>query len=168
MDGRIFQLNRSDGGVPKLAVREAWLTPTGLEGDRQRDLRFHGGPERPHAPQKDPRALLPPPRLHAHLAQATSRLLARLRARPPDGQARRRPDGQTTERATHLSFNGIKCGGQIERAATQPPFFFTHPARLERATCGFEGRRSIQLSYGCTLTPRMIARARPRRLMCGG
>lgn len=45
-DGRIFQLNRSDGGVPKLAVREAWLAPTGLEGDRQRDLRFHGGPER--------------------------------------------------------------------------------------------------------------------------
>ena len=46
MNGRIFQLNCSDGGVPKLAVREAFLTPTGLEGDRQRDLRFHGGPER--------------------------------------------------------------------------------------------------------------------------
>ncbi|HEX3557735.1 MAG TPA: MOSC domain-containing protein [Pyrinomonadaceae bacterium] len=46
MDGRIFQLNCSDGGVPKLAVREAFLTPNGLEGDRQRDLRFHGGPER--------------------------------------------------------------------------------------------------------------------------
>lgn len=46
MDGRIFQLNRSDGGVPKLAVREAFLTNVGLEGDRQRDLRYHGGPER--------------------------------------------------------------------------------------------------------------------------
>ena len=46
MDGRIFQLNCSSGGVPKLAVREAFLTPTGLEGDRQRDLRIHGGPER--------------------------------------------------------------------------------------------------------------------------
>ena len=46
MDGRIFQLNRSDGGVPKLAVREAFLTTEGLEGDRQRDLRYHGGPER--------------------------------------------------------------------------------------------------------------------------
>jgi MOSC domain-containing protein YiiM len=46
MDGRIFQLNRSGGGVPKLAVREALLTPAGLEGDRQRDTRFHGGPER--------------------------------------------------------------------------------------------------------------------------
>jgi MOSC domain-containing protein YiiM len=46
MEGRIFQLNRSDGGVPKLAVREALLTTEGLEGDRQRDLRYHGGPER--------------------------------------------------------------------------------------------------------------------------
>jgi MOSC domain-containing protein YiiM len=46
MEGRIFQLNVSKGGVPKLAVREALLTPGGLEGDRQRDLRFHGGPDR--------------------------------------------------------------------------------------------------------------------------
>ena len=46
MNGRIFQLNTSNGGVPKLAVREAYLTPTGLEGDRQRDRRYHGGPER--------------------------------------------------------------------------------------------------------------------------
>ena len=46
MEGRIFQLNVSDGGVPKLAVREAELTAGGLEGDRQRDLRYHGGPKR--------------------------------------------------------------------------------------------------------------------------
>lgn len=46
MNGRIFQLNCSDGGVPKRAVREAFLTPTGLEGDRQADPRLHGGPER--------------------------------------------------------------------------------------------------------------------------
>ncbi len=46
MEGRIFQLNVSKGGVPKLAVREAVLTAGGLEGDRQRDLRFHGGPDR--------------------------------------------------------------------------------------------------------------------------
>jgi MOSC domain-containing protein YiiM len=46
VEGRIFQLNVSDGGVPKLAVREAVLTPQGLEGDRQRDLRYHGGPQR--------------------------------------------------------------------------------------------------------------------------
>lgn len=45
-EGRIFQLNVSNGGVPKLAVRAALLTPRGLEGDRQRDLRFHGGPAR--------------------------------------------------------------------------------------------------------------------------
>ena len=46
MDGRIFQLNCSDGGVPKLGVREAVVTETGLACDRQRDLRYHGGPER--------------------------------------------------------------------------------------------------------------------------
>jgi MOSC domain-containing protein YiiM len=46
MDGRIFQLNRSGGGVPKLAVREAFIDADGLEGDKQRNLRFHGGPER--------------------------------------------------------------------------------------------------------------------------
>ena len=45
-EGRIFQLSVSDGGVPKLAVREAALTAEGLEGDRQRDLRYHGGPAR--------------------------------------------------------------------------------------------------------------------------
>ncbi|HEY0173066.1 MAG TPA: MOSC domain-containing protein [Pyrinomonadaceae bacterium] len=45
-EGRIFQLNASGGGVPKLAVREAALTPAGLEGDRQRNRRLHGGPER--------------------------------------------------------------------------------------------------------------------------
>ena len=46
MNGHIFQINSSDGGVPKIAVREALLTPTGLVGDRQADRRFHGGPER--------------------------------------------------------------------------------------------------------------------------
>lgn len=46
MNGRIFQLNCSDGGVPKLAVREALLTETGLAGDRQAKTEIHGGPER--------------------------------------------------------------------------------------------------------------------------
>lgn len=46
MEGRIFQLNVSNGGVPKLAVREAALTPEGLAGDRQRNRRYHGGPGR--------------------------------------------------------------------------------------------------------------------------
>ena len=42
----IVSLNRSDGGVPKLPVREARVTTRGLEGDRQRDLKHHGGPDR--------------------------------------------------------------------------------------------------------------------------
>jgi MOSC domain-containing protein YiiM len=45
-EGRIFQLNCSKGGVPKLPVREAFLTPTGLEGDKQAKRLIHGGPER--------------------------------------------------------------------------------------------------------------------------
>lgn len=44
--GYIYQLNCSDGGVPKLPVREAELTPTGLIGDRQRIPIIHGGPQR--------------------------------------------------------------------------------------------------------------------------
>ncbi len=46
MQGHIHQLNCSDGGVPKRPVAEAMLTPTGLVGDRQEHLKFHGGPER--------------------------------------------------------------------------------------------------------------------------
>ncbi|HVF54532.1 MAG TPA: MOSC domain-containing protein [Pyrinomonadaceae bacterium] len=45
-NGRIFQLNCSGGGVPKLALRTAFLTKTGLEGDHQAKTRIHGGPER--------------------------------------------------------------------------------------------------------------------------
>ncbi len=44
--GYIYQLNCSDGGVPKLPVREAELMPTGLVGDRQRYPIIHGGPQR--------------------------------------------------------------------------------------------------------------------------
>lgn len=46
MPAHIFSIQRSDGGVPKLPVREAEVTFTGLVGDRQRDRRYHGGPER--------------------------------------------------------------------------------------------------------------------------
>jgi MOSC domain-containing protein YiiM len=46
MQGRIFQLNTSPGGVPKLGIREALLTPTGLAGDVQKFTDIHGGPER--------------------------------------------------------------------------------------------------------------------------
>ncbi len=46
MEGRIFQLNVSDGGVPKLPVAEARVTAGGIVGDRQKHTVFHGGPER--------------------------------------------------------------------------------------------------------------------------
>jgi MOSC domain-containing protein YiiM len=46
MTGRIVSINRSDGGVPKLSVDEAIVTADGLIGDRQRDTRHHGGPDR--------------------------------------------------------------------------------------------------------------------------
>lgn len=46
MTGRIFQLNRSVGGVPKLPVREVSVGALGLEGDVQKHIKFHGGPDR--------------------------------------------------------------------------------------------------------------------------
>src|SRR4051812_12810030 len=46
MAAHVVQLSRSRGGVPKLAVEEAVVTTNGLAGDRQRDRRFHGGPNR--------------------------------------------------------------------------------------------------------------------------
>lgn len=46
MTARIFSLQISNGGVPKLPVHEATLTEVGLVGDRQRHTKFHGGPER--------------------------------------------------------------------------------------------------------------------------
>jgi MOSC domain-containing protein YiiM len=44
--GRLDSINVSRGGVPKRPVAEAAITADGVEGDRQRDRRFHGGPER--------------------------------------------------------------------------------------------------------------------------
>lgn len=44
--GRIFQINASRGGVPKLALPEAEVAVDGLVVDRQADLKHHGGPER--------------------------------------------------------------------------------------------------------------------------
>jgi MOSC domain-containing protein YiiM len=46
MTGTVVSINRSDGGVPKLPASECRVTESGLEGDRHRDLRFHGGPIR--------------------------------------------------------------------------------------------------------------------------
>jgi MOSC domain-containing protein YiiM len=44
--GRVFQINVSNGGVPKLAVHQAFVAPEGVSGDRQIHLHVHGGPER--------------------------------------------------------------------------------------------------------------------------
>ena len=45
-DGRLESINTSRGGVPKISVFEALVTAHGLDGDHQRDLRYHGGPDR--------------------------------------------------------------------------------------------------------------------------
>ncbi len=42
----IFQINISKGGLPKLPVHKALVTTQGVDGDRQRDKKHHGGPER--------------------------------------------------------------------------------------------------------------------------
>lgn len=46
MSGRIFQLNTSAGGVPKIATREAIVTELGIVGDEHRFPDIHGGPQR--------------------------------------------------------------------------------------------------------------------------
>jgi MOSC domain-containing protein YiiM len=42
----VHQINLSDGGLPKHPVLEAVIATTGVAGDRQRNLKFHGGPDR--------------------------------------------------------------------------------------------------------------------------
>ena len=42
----VHAINISDGGVPKLPRESVAVRKTGLEGDRQRDLEYHGGPDR--------------------------------------------------------------------------------------------------------------------------
>ncbi len=45
--GRIVQVNvNPQGGVPKHAIAATELTTGGVAGDKQRDRRFHGGPQR--------------------------------------------------------------------------------------------------------------------------
>jgi MOSC domain-containing protein YiiM len=46
MPGRIFHLARSNGGAPKHPVFEGTVGELGLEGDRQKHTKFHGGPTR--------------------------------------------------------------------------------------------------------------------------
>jgi MOSC domain-containing protein YiiM len=45
-EGHIFQINISQGGVPKTPIRSGDVTELGLVGDVQRDKRYHGGPNR--------------------------------------------------------------------------------------------------------------------------
>jgi MOSC domain-containing protein YiiM len=42
----VHQINVSDGGVPKYPVFEAKISKEGVQGDRQRNLKVHGGPDR--------------------------------------------------------------------------------------------------------------------------
>ena len=44
--GEIIQVSVSKGGIPKLAVPEAYCAPLGLEGDAHRNPRYHGGPRK--------------------------------------------------------------------------------------------------------------------------
>lgn len=46
MSAHIFQINISQGGVPKQAIPAGEVTPLGLIGDHQRNRQLHGGPER--------------------------------------------------------------------------------------------------------------------------
>lgn len=46
MAGTLASINTSNGGVPKLPRPEAHISTLGVEGDQQRDLRHHGGPDR--------------------------------------------------------------------------------------------------------------------------
>ena len=46
MTGVILQISVSNGGVPKRAIERGIVWEEGLEGDRQADLRAHGGPSR--------------------------------------------------------------------------------------------------------------------------
>jgi MOSC domain-containing protein YiiM len=45
-EGRVTGLQRSGGGVPKLPVERAIVRSGGMEGDRQANRRYHGGPQR--------------------------------------------------------------------------------------------------------------------------
>jgi len=46
MSGVLHSINVSNGGVPKRPRDAAQLRISGVSGDRQRDLRYHGGPTR--------------------------------------------------------------------------------------------------------------------------
>ena len=43
---QLVQINVSKGGVPKAPIHQAFVTTTGVAGDKQKNLKYHGGPER--------------------------------------------------------------------------------------------------------------------------
>ena len=45
-EGTVAGLQRSGGGVPKLAVERVEVRRAGMEGDWQQNRRYHGGPDR--------------------------------------------------------------------------------------------------------------------------
>jgi MOSC domain-containing protein YiiM len=46
-NGRVIQINRSNGGLPKLPVAgPVMLGAEGVAGDRHRSLKYHGGPDK--------------------------------------------------------------------------------------------------------------------------
>jgi MOSC domain-containing protein YiiM len=46
MTGILAQLNTSQGGIPKTAVLMAHVSRHGVDGDKQRNRKYHGGPDR--------------------------------------------------------------------------------------------------------------------------
>jgi len=46
MKGVLIQVNVSPGGMPKLPVLQARVTVEGVEGDWQKNRKYHGGPDR--------------------------------------------------------------------------------------------------------------------------
>jgi MOSC domain-containing protein YiiM len=44
--GIIHQIGISKGGLPKVAMPEAWITYLGIRGDVQAHRQFHGGPDK--------------------------------------------------------------------------------------------------------------------------
>jgi MOSC domain-containing protein YiiM len=47
MTGVLAQINRSNGGLPKLPIpAPVMLHPDGIEADRHRNLKLHGGPDK--------------------------------------------------------------------------------------------------------------------------
>src|ERR1051325_7108870 len=43
---RVFQINASSGGVPKLALSSALVNDLGILSDSHHDTKHHGGPDR--------------------------------------------------------------------------------------------------------------------------